>query len=148
MNWNPQILEGRLDRPQDWPPNLYFSPEEMRCKQTRRYPEVTAEVAHFLTFISEWRECYGEPMRVTSGFRHRSHFIEAKKIVPGAHAQGVAVDIAAPSTQERFDMLWCLYSIVNPKDRKRCGIGISTKKSSFIHVDLQGGPLRPAVWTY
>ena len=149
MNWNPRINLGQKTPSLAQWPKGYFSPEEMRCQQTKRYPQLTEEVLYFLSVLNRWRETFGQPMRVTSGYRHPDHFIERKKTFVGSHAYGVAVDIAARDAAHQFELLLALLPILTPEEYRRSGIGISQKKSPFIHFDLWGfQDVRPNVWTY
>lgn len=148
MNWNPQVNLGRQSEPTEWP-SKYFSPQEMRCRETNRYPQLRPEAHYFLGVLDRWRETFGQPMRVTSGYRHPDHFIERRKTFVGAHAYGVAVDIAARDPMHQFELLLALLPILTPEEYRRSGVGISQKKSMFIHFDLWGQPdVRPNAWTY
>lgn len=148
MNWNPRINLGTEHLPPDWP-GRYFSAEEMRCQQTQRYPQLTEEVRHFLRVMDHWRDTHGAPMHVTSGYRHPDHSIERKKTVAGAHSYGVAVDIACRDAAHQFELLLALLPILTPEEYRRSGVGISQRKSLFIHFDLWGRPdARPNMWTY
>lgn len=147
--WQPEVLKGQASPPSNWPVDIFFKPAEFRCRQTGRYPQMTKEVEYFLCLCSTWREQYGKPMVVTSGYRHPSHFIERKKTFPGAHAHGVAVDIVARTGRERFLMLSVLFDVLDEETRPLCGLGISAKSKPFIHFDLWGKDgQRPTVWTY
>ena len=148
MNWNPRINLGRESEPPQWPDG-YFSPWEMRCRQTKRYPQLTEEVLYFLGVLNRWRETFGTHMRVTSGYRHPDHYIERKKTFAGAHSYGLAVDIACHDAAHQFELLLALLPILTPEDLRRSGVGISQKKAPFIHFDLWGQKdVRPNVWTY
>lgn len=148
MNWNPRINLGTEREPPDWPTG-HFAAWEMRCRQTNRYPHLTEEVRVFLSVLNRWRDTFSQPMRVTSGYRHPDHFIERKKAFPGAHSYGVAVDIACRNAAHQFELLLALLPILTPEEYRRCGVGISQKKSPFIHFDLWGrADVRPNVWTY
>lgn len=148
MNWDPKINLGQKLHNPEWPCR-YFSPEEMRCRQTQRYPILSEEVRYFLSVCDRWRETFGQPMRVTSGYRHPDHFVERRKTFAGAHAYGVAVDIAARDATHQFELLIALLPILTPEEYQRSGVGISQKSSMFIHFDLWGRPdVRPNCWTY
>lgn len=148
MNWDPKVNLGQTLHNPDWPAG-YFSPEEMRCRQTGRYPKLTPETVEFLRVINRWRETFGQPMRVTSGYRHPDHYVERRKTFVGAHSYGVAVDIATRGVTHQFELLLALLPILTPEEYKRSGIGICQKQSPFIHFDLWGQPdVRPSCWTY
>lgn len=148
MNWNPHINLGTEREPPDWP-SEHFTAREMRCQQTQRYPQLTEEVRYFLSVVERWRKTFGQPMHVTSGYRHPDHYIERKKTFAGAHAYGVAVDIACRDAVHQCELLLSLLPILTPEEFRRCGVGIAQKKSSFIHFDMWGRKdVRPNMWTY
>ena len=68
----------------------YFKESEFVCSHTG---EVKMDQS-FLDLLNALRETYGKPLRITSGYRHPTHPIEARKKNPGAHTTGKAVDIA------------------------------------------------------
>ena len=118
MNWN------------DYP---NFSKEEFDCKHSGKN-EMKPD---FMAMLQDLRTKYGKPMRITSGYRHESHPIEAKKDVPGTHAQGIAADIKITNAVFRL-------KIVEEALRLGfTGIGVA---SDFIHVDTRG--TTPVMWTY
>ena len=72
---------GRLWRIiMDWSQFKNFSQNEFACTFTGQC-EMNES---FLKKLQSLRELYGKPMRITSGFRHTTHPIEAKKIKAGA----------------------------------------------------------------
>lgn len=125
----------------DWTRYPNFSEAEFRCKHTGRV-EMNAD---FLARLQRLRTEYGKPMVVTSGYRHRTHPVEARKASPGAHAHGRAVDIAVTGA----DALRLIRLAV---DHGFTGIGVQQKGAGrFIHLDdVPEGPgfVRPTVWSY
>ena len=87
------------------------------------------------------------PFIITSGYRCPAHPAEQKKDTVGAHALGMAVDIAV-SREEAIHLL---------KNALNCnaftGIGVNQKGSSrFVHLDIATeddiiAP-RPNIWSY
>jgi len=68
----------------------HFDPSEFNCQVTG----TNNMEKDFLEKLDELREACGFPFTITSGYRHPTeHPIEAKKDVPGTHAQGIAADI-------------------------------------------------------
>ena len=77
------------------------------------------------------------PFIITSGYRSLTHPIEAKKDVPGTHAQGIAADIKVNNAAERYTI------IKNALELGFTGLGVA---STFIHVDTRGSA--PVLWLY
>lgn len=93
--------------------------------------------------LQAMRTEYGKPMKITSGYRCPQHPIEAKKSSPGAHALGLAADIAAEGAEaHRILQLAMTHGFT--------GVGVQQKGTGrFIHVDVRSGQLpTPAVWSY
>lgn len=117
-----------------------FSKEEFDCKHTGKN-----EMQHeFMEKLQELRTIYGQPMRITSGFRDKTHPIEARKATSGAHTTGLACDIAV-------DRGNAYRLLVIALELGFTGIGIQQKGSGrFIHLDIAEGSnfLRPTIWSY
>ena len=127
MNWN------------DYP---NFSKEEFTCKHTGKN-EMKPE---FMSMLQELRNRYGKPIRITSGYRDKTHPIEAKKSNPGAHATGQAADIGV-DRGEAYEILRLAFEI------GFTGVGIQQKGGGrFIHLDnIEPDTkdfLRPTIWSY
>ena len=124
----------------DWSEYPNFSADEFRCRHTGRV-EMSAE---FMRRLQALRVAYGKPMRVTSGYRHRSHPVEAGKLQPGAHTLGRAADIAVHGAD-------ALRLIRLALDVQFTGIGVQQKgPARFIHLDdlpSESWP-RPMIWSY
>ena len=119
----------------------YFTESELRCQHTGIYntdPD-------FLAKLNAIRHECGFPFVVTSGYRHNTHPIEAKKTRPGAHATGRAVDIAVYGKQAHKVVEVAL-------KHGMTGIGVQQKGAGrFIHLDdIDGGLylIRPTIWSY
>jgi len=111
----------------------YFQIEEFDCQHTgenRMEPE-------FLDKLDTLRESCGFPFVITSGYRSPNHPIEAKKDVPGTHAQGIAADIKITNAAHRYTIIREALSM------GFSGIGVA---GDFIHVDTRGTV--PVIWTY
>ena len=74
---------------------------------------------------------------ITSGYRSPQHPIEAKKDVPGTHAQGIAADIKITNSAQRYTIIREALAM------DFAGVGVA---SDFIHVDTRGSA--PVIWTY
>ena len=116
----------------------HFSDQELRCShcgENQMQP-------HFLELLERIREKFQKPMIVSSGYRCPDHPIEAKKAKPGAHASGLAVDIACSGLDA-----WRLLDIALEENVQ--GIGVQqTGGGRFIHLDILEGENRPTVWSY
>jgi zinc D-Ala-D-Ala carboxypeptidase len=119
----------------------YFTEDEVKCKHTG--------LCHmdddFMTKLDIIREEVGVPFIVTSGYRDKTHPIEAKKTTPGAHASGKAVDILIRGKD-------ALKLIEVALKHGITGLGVKQQGDSrFIHLDtLDSEPHRPrpTVWSY
>jgi len=126
MNWN------------DYP---NFSKSEFDCKHTGEN-EMKPE---FMSKLQELRDRYGKSMRITSGYRDKTHPIEVKKTVSGAHTSGKAADIAV-DRGNAYQVLKIALEL------GFTGIGIQQKGSGrFIHLDTienNSSQPRPSIWSY
>ena len=88
------------------------------------------------------RTKYGKPMTITSGYRHETHPIEAKKERAGMHTKGIAADVAC-NGQEAYHIMKLAF------DLGFTGIGVAQKgHSRFIHLDIFTKPPRANIWSY
>lgn len=127
--------------------STYFSKEEMACSHTG----ISAMEQSFMDKLTELRVAYAKPMRVTSGYRHPTHPIEAAKTAkgrqPGTHSTGRAADIAV-DRGEAWELMHLAMTM------GFTGIGVQQKGNGrFIHLDdLKPGEFdrfqRPTVWSY
>lgn len=127
--------------PINWPRHRWphFSHAELACRHTGRCfldPD-------FMDSLQALRISFDRPMVVSSGYRAPEHPIEAAKVRPGTHAQGVAVDIKVHG-QDALDLVALAYT----SGFKR--IGLNQRGHAllrFVHLDR--APDRPAaLWTY
>lgn len=124
----------------NWHDYPNFEEAEFRCRHTGKcemHPE-------FMERLQRLRMAYGKPMKITSGFRDRTHPIEARKSATGAHALGRAADIAVVGAD-------AIRLVVLAAEFGFTGIGVQQKgEGRFIHVDdVPGNVLpRPAIWSY
>lgn len=121
----------------DWTQYPNFTESEFRCKHTGQChmnPE-------FMAVLQAIRADYAKPMAITSGYRHWTHPVEAKKgHTTGEHTKGACADIACTSSSERFELVrLALKHGVN-----RIGIA-----KTFIHLGIGGTGLAPnVIWEY
>jgi uncharacterized protein YcbK (DUF882 family) len=133
---------GSSDWQRDRWPN--FSPEELRCRETR----TLLIVPGFMDKLQALRSAMGFAFLITSAYRHPTrHPAERAKARPGAHALGRAVDIALDPER--------MFQVVGAAHRFGfTGLGVSARPGAhhFLHLDdMQPGEFhvaRPAVWSY
>jgi zinc D-Ala-D-Ala carboxypeptidase len=84
--------------------NLYpnFSKHEFDCKHTG-----LNEMDHsFMSLLQEARVRYGKPMTISSGYRHPTHPVEARKgHTNGEHTKGRCADITINNSTDRYTLL-------------------------------------------
>jgi len=133
IHWCPVAVTWR------WP---NFSIDELKCKGTGEYPDLTPEIETFLDKLQAIRDVAG-PMVITSGYRSPSYNARVSKTgTTGPHTTGRAVDVAVRGI-EAFQVVQQAF------EKGMTGIGINQKgKARFIHLDdLTDGP-RPRIWSY
>lgn len=121
----------------DWSMYPNFSASEFDCKHTGRNEMKT----EFMDRLQALRTAYGKPMKITSGYRHPSHPVEARKgHSNGEHTRGMCADIACASGSERYELVYLALS----HGFHRIGIA-----KTFLHLGL-GGPGLPSnvIWEY
>jgi hypothetical protein len=121
--------------PAQWDQYPNFTKAEFDCKHSSRN-----EMKHeFMEVLQKIRVEFG-PMRVTSGFRHATHPIEAKKMRPGEHTFGMCVDIGCNNGADRYRLV----TIALKHGITRIGIA-----KTFVHLGL-GAPGLPnnVIWEY
>ena len=111
----------------------HFTLEEFDCQHTG---ENRMEQA-FLDKLDALREHCGFPFVITSGYRSPDHPLEARKEIPGTHAQGIAADIKITSSAQRYSI------IKGALEHGFTGLGVA---GDFIHLDTRGSV--PVIWTY
>lgn len=120
----------------DWSKYPNFGAEEFRCKHTNK--EGMQE--EFVARLQKFRTAWGRPMAVTSGYRHPTHPIEARKANPGRHSNGDACDIAVTP-----DLAYAFVKLA--MEHGFTGIGVSQRdgKPRFVHLDTRESP---RIWGY
>jgi uncharacterized protein YcbK (DUF882 family) len=121
----------------NWADYPYFTKAEFDCKHTGKN-EMQPE---FMAKLQLLREKYGRPMIVTSGYRHWTHPVEARKgHTTGEHTRGTCADIACTSGAERYKIIQLALQLGFPR------IGIA---KTFIHLGIGGAGLpSPTIWDY
>tara|TARA_R110000851_G_scaffold183607_4_gene332903 strand:+ start:266 stop:589 length:324 start_codon:yes stop_codon:yes gene_type:complete len=92
----------------------------------------------FLCKLDEAREFAGIPFIINSAYRSADHPLSIKNPT-SSHIKGLAVDISAKDSRQRFLILDALFMV----GFRRIGIA-----DTFIHVDLDTDKSQNVVWTY
>lgn len=128
-----------------WSKIRFFKEQEFACRHTGRV-DMREE---FILALDELRLVYDKPIAISSGYRHMSHPIEARKSRPGTHAYGVAADIKV-AYGDAHEILRLAFA-----QGTFTGIGVQQKggvSGRFIHLDmghlLDSPSVRPTVWSY
>jgi uncharacterized protein YcbK (DUF882 family) len=121
----------------NWADYPYFTKAEFDCKHTGKndmQPE-------FMAKLQLLREKYGKPMIITSGYRHWTHPVEARKgHTTGEHTRGTCADISCTSGADRYQIVQLALQLSFPR------IGIA---KNFIHLGIGGAGLpSPTIWDY
>jgi zinc D-Ala-D-Ala carboxypeptidase len=114
-----------------------FPKSEFDCKHTGKN-----EMQHeFMVKLQKLREEFNRPMVITSGFRHPTHPIEARKTHSnGEHTQGMCCDVRCLDGSTRF----LLVSLAIKHGFTRIGIA-----KTFLHLGLGGKGLpNNVIWEY
>ena len=120
----------------DWGRYPSFTAKEFAC----RHCGANDMRAEFMGRLQELRNRYGQPMRISSGYRCTEHPIEAKKPEPGPHTTGLACDVVVDGAEA-----YKLLRLVMAMEFK--GVGVQQKGAGrFLHLDSMSGPGR--VWSY
>ena len=99
-----------------------FTADEFKCQHTGQH----GIQKHVVDKIQELRDMVGRPLTITSAYRSPLHPIEARKLAPGTHAQGLAVDIKVNGGAERYEIIKCGLLL------GATGIGVN---KTFVHLD-------------
>ena len=121
----------------NWSDYPNFAKSEFDCKHTG-LNEMKPE---FMAKLQALRAEYGKPMTITSGHRHPTHPIEARKgRSDGEHTRGMCCDIACSTGVDRYDIV----KLAIKYGFHRIGIA-----KNFVHLGLggKGLPLN-VMWEY
>ena len=115
----------------------YFKLEDFDCQETGNNEMCT----DFMDKLDELRHVCGFPFIITSGYRDKTHSIEARKsktgTKAGTHAQGIAADIKVSNGHQRY--------VIQKNAYKMGFTGVGVAKT-FIHVDTR--TTTPVSWNY
>ena len=121
----------------DWSKYPNFNESEFRCRHTGQCHMQPA----FMARLQALRTEYGRPMQVTSGYRHWTHPVEARKgHTTGEHTKGACADIACADGRTRFELV----RLALKHGFTRIGIA-----KTFVHLGIGGPGLpEPVIWEY
>ena len=121
----------------------FFTLEEFRCPCGRPECDAPSEpTVDLMDRLDRLRARLGRPVRVTSGLRCAVQNVRAGGVIGSGHLDGTEVDIAVPSSAERYEILeqnWC----VGPALFERIGIG-----RTFLHLGVSPRLPHHVVWLY
>jgi len=95
----------------------------------------------FMEKLQALRNEYGKAMTITSGYRHWTHPVEARKgHTTGEHTKGACADIACTNGGDRFNLI----RLALKHGFTRIGVA-----KTFIHIGI-GAPGLPqnVIWDY
>lgn len=121
----------------NWADYPSFSEIEFRCKHTGK----SGMKPEFMAKLQALRNEYGSPMLITSGYRHPTHPVEAKKLHSnGEHTFGTCCDVACSTGGQKFNLV----RLALKHGFNRIGVA-----KTFIHLGI-GAPGLPSnvIWTY
>ncbi|WP_119169062.1 D-Ala-D-Ala carboxypeptidase family metallohydrolase [Algihabitans albus] len=124
----------------DWSRYPNFTESEFVCSHTGRC-EMQSEL---LDKLQALRSQLGQPLVVSSGYRDPSHPVEGRKVSPGAHAYGYAVDLRCNG-----QLAYLVLAFAAGIGFERIGVAQKGARGSrFIHLDTWPDGPAPAVWSY
>jgi len=117
-----------------------FEAEEFVCSHSGKN-EMKPE---FLEILQKIRYDYRKPMIISSGYRDRTHPIEAAKLEPGEHTYGLACDITIRGVYAMELLQIALHHGIRRVGLKQKGPG------RFVHLGLGNvsESFPEALWTY
>jgi zinc D-Ala-D-Ala carboxypeptidase len=121
----------------NWADYPSFTKAEFECRHTGKCEMQPA----FLAVLQAIRNDFGRPMVITSGYRHWTHPVEARKgHTTGEHTKGTCADIACTDGRSRYELV----TLALKHGVTRIGIA-----KNFVHLGIgaQGLPVR-VIWEY
>lgn len=111
-----------------------FKESEWNCKHCGGAHKMKPEV---MKNVQSLREIYGKPLVLTSAWRCEDHPNEIRKLKPGQHNQGTAVDIKVTDGAMSYELI----KIGLALDATGFAVG-----GGFVHLDWREST--PAAWRY
>ena len=104
----------------------YFKLKDFDCQETGN----NEMCSDFMDKLDELRHVCGFPFIITSGYRDKTHSIEARKSKVGTHGQGIASDIKINNGNEAYEII---------KNAQSIGYNGLGEAKNLIHVDTRQG---------
>ena len=121
-----------------WSDIKYFKPEEFDSPDAPGSGAESMDEGFVLT-LEKIRAGLGYPLVITSGYRTRAHNKKVGGKPSSAHIHGLAADISAPSSKQKF---WLVQYALR-HDIRRIGIG-----DTFVHLDIHPTLPQDVIWLY
>lgn len=117
----------------------FFTEAEFRCKHTGK----CLMQKEFMDVLYQIRRAYGKPMKISSGYRHKTHPVEAKKgWTTGEHTTGMCCDVQVRGA----DAVRLMQIALNQGVGR---IGVQQKGAGrFLHLGISKRLANPAMWSY
>lgn len=113
----------------------YFKLDEFKCKCCGKV--IISD--NLLLLLDRARDIAGIPFIITSGYRCKKHNAEIGGVPNSAHVKGLACDIKAITSKERYRIVKALLQV----GFNRIGIA-----SNFIHADIDTTKPKNVIWLY
>jgi zinc D-Ala-D-Ala carboxypeptidase len=114
----------------------YFNIEEFKCKCGCGENRISDKL---ISMLDDARDIAKTPFAITSGFRCEKHNKAVGGKKKSAHTSGLAVDIGATDSRQRFAIIKSLLAVGFNR------IGIS---KTFIHADIDKAKVSDVAWMY
>jgi uncharacterized protein YcbK (DUF882 family) len=110
-----------------------FTAVELECPHCHKLPK-----AELIAKLQEFRDAWGKPMKITSGYRCAEHNAAIGGAPNSRHIVGEAVDIACTDAAERYKLMALAFKL---------GWGGIAYSKVFVHIDCRP-VITPASWNY
>lgn len=117
-----------------------FNKSEFDCKcGCKMPPKVLANVVRTADNLQVLRDVLGEPIKINSAYRCKSHNLASGGVKSSKHTLGIATDLATKNPESLYQTI---ESLIKQGILKEGGLGIY---NTFIHYDTRG---KKARWDY
>lgn len=113
----------------------YFSESEFNCNGEPCFDKMNKK---FISKLERARSFSLTPFVITSSWRSEEHNKKVGGSKTSSHLKGIAVDIAAPTSSDKYEIIKSLLRVFT-----RIGVG-----SNYIHADMDYNKPQNCVWTY
>jgi zinc D-Ala-D-Ala carboxypeptidase len=113
----------------------YFKESEFNCDGNPCFDKM---VKKFIYKLERARSFSSVPFVITSSWRSKEHNESVGGVSTSSHLKGIAVDISAPTSSDKYEILKALLRVFT-----RIGLG-----SNFIHCDMDYDKPQNLIWTY